>query len=138
MFQHLGESMYLVLHGDDCWATAVPRYLEWFEKRSLGTFEGKMKGRFAQAGNEVRILNRVAFSHDPVLRVGNRHTARRALLVRSSGLLVGSNGLKMPGRKQFKEEADREEEPLEGSAASDFRAKAARANSVAMDPPDVA
>ncbi len=59
------------------------------------------------------------------------------MLIRAEGLLPESRGLSAPGRKQTKEELDREDVPLEHAAASEYRARTARANFMAVDRPDV-
>ena len=59
IFFHAGREVYLAVHGDDFFATGEPANSLWFEEALLKVFEGKVKGRLTQAGDELRILNRI-------------------------------------------------------------------------------
>jgi hypothetical protein len=137
VFGHMSREMFLTVHGDDFFATGEAADLDWFEKTLLKTFEGKVKGRLKFDGDELRILNRV------VRRTGDGYEweadQRHAeLLIESAGLDKDSRPLSNPGRKLTGKELETEPEPLEGQEATDFRARAARANFLATDRPDIA
>ena len=60
IFVHVKRDIHLTVHGDDFFAAGLPADWSWFERALLAKFEGKVKGRLAHAGDELRILNRVA------------------------------------------------------------------------------
>ncbi len=136
IFVHSKRDIHLTVHGDDFFAAGLPADLSWFERALLARFEGKVKGRLAHANDELRILNRVARrTHEGYeWEADQRHAG---MLICGEGVLPESRGLSAPGRKQTKEELDREDVPLEPAAASEYRARAARANFMAVDRPDV-
>ena len=129
--------MYLTVHGDDFFATGLPNDLSWFEKTLLKAFEGKVKGRLQRPGDELRILNRVArrTADGYEWEADQRHAELR---IASADLNQDSRPLSNPGRKLTSKECDQEPEPLSAQAASEFRARAARANFLASDRPDIA
>jgi hypothetical protein len=137
VFTHAAREIYLTVHGDDFFAAGTAKALDWFEKTLLTRFEGKVKGRLKACGDELRILNRI------VRRTGagyeweadQRHAE---LLIAGAGLTEDSRPLSNPGRKLNAKELETEPELLDEAAASDFRARAARANFMACDRPDVA
>ena len=137
VFSHKSRKMYLTVHGDDFFATGVPEDLDWFEKSLLKAFEGKVKGRLTQAGDELRILNRVVRRTDDGYEweADQRHAE---LLIESAGLDHDSRPLSTPGRKLTSKELEAEPEPLSEQESTSFRTRAARANFLACDRPDIA
>jgi hypothetical protein len=85
----------------------------------------------------LRILNRVVRRTDAGYEweADQRHAE---LLIAGAGLTQDSRPLSNPGRKLTAKELETEPELLDAEAASDFRARAARANFMASDRPDVA
>ncbi len=137
MFSHAGKQVFLTVHGDDFLATGSASSLAWFEHTLLTTFEGKVKGRLQKPGDELRILNRIArrTTDGYEWEADQRHAE---MIVSSAGLDDDSRPLTSPGRKLVGKEIEDEPELLDAEAASDFRARAARANFMASDRPDVA
>jgi hypothetical protein len=137
VFNHAARQIFLTVHGDDFFATGTAKELDWFESTLLTRFEGKVKGRLKECGNELRILNRVVRRTDAGYEweADQRHAE---LLIAGAGLTQDSRPLSNPGRKLTAKELETEPELLDAEAASDFRARAARANFMASDRPDVA
>jgi hypothetical protein len=137
VFGHLTRDISLTVHGDDFFATALPADLEWYEKELLKKFEGKVKGRLKQKGDELRVLNRIvrraATGYE--WEADQRHAE---LLIAGARLAEDSRPLNNPGRKLSTKELETEAVPLDAAEASIFRAKAARANFLASDRPDIA
>ena len=136
VFTHTSLNIRLAVHGDDFFATGVPADLVWFERELLKTFEGKVKGRLAEPGDELRILNRVVrrTSDGYEWEADQRHAE---LLIRESGLNETSRPLTNPGRKLTRKEEDEEEFDLSLARASSYRQQVARANFLAVDRPDI-
>jgi hypothetical protein len=137
VFTHTARQVFLTVHGDDFFATGTAKELDWFENTLLTRFEGKVKGRLKECGDELRILNRIVRRTDAGYEweADQRHAE---LLIEGAGLTEDSRPLSNPGRKLTAKELETEPEPLDAMAASDFRARAARANFMASDRPDVA
>lgn len=136
VFQHRDRRICIVVHGDDFFAVARSDDLAWFERSLLGKFEGKVKGRLTSPGDELRILNRIARRTESGYEweADQRHAE---LLVASAGLQADSRPLSCPGRKLTGRELEAEPEALDSVAATDYRARAARANFLASDRPDI-
>ena len=125
-----------VVHGDDLFTTCAESEVDRWEVSLLRQFDGKVKGTLRAAGDEVRVLNRVA-----------RRTARgyewegdqrhAELLCRDAGLVTGSRGLTSTGRS-VPEPAEGDSEPLAPAEATAYRASTARANYASADRPDIA
>jgi hypothetical protein len=137
VFSHALKQVFLTVHGDDFLATGSASSLAWFERALLTKFEGKVKGRLQKPGDELRILNRIArrTADGYEWEADQRHAE---MIVASAGLDDDSRPLTNPGRKLVGKEIDDEPELLEAGAASDYRARAARANFLASDRPDIA
>jgi hypothetical protein len=125
------------VHGDDFLAAGSASSLSRFERTLLTTFEGKVKGRLQKPGDELRILNRIARRTEDGYEweADQRHAE---MIVASAGLDGESRPLTNPGRKLAGKEIDDEPELLNAEAASEYRARAARANFLASDRPDIA
>jgi hypothetical protein len=136
VFSHVDRQVFLTVHGDDFLATGSAASLTWFEHTLLTTFEGKVKGRLQKPGDELRILNRIArrTENGYEWEADQRHAE---LIIASAGLDSESKPLSNPGRKLAGKELD-EPDLLGAEAASEYRARAARANFLASDRPDVA
>jgi len=127
VFQHKARGIRLTVHGDDFFSVGLPAALKWFEEALLEKFEGKVKGKLAQPGDGLRVLNRVA----RITREGYEWEAdqRHAeILVREAGLAPDSRALSIPGRKATPKERDEEAQELKPSEATQYRALVARAN----------
>ena len=137
VFHHATRRLYLTVHGDDFFATGRAEDREWFEKTLLGLFEGKVKGRLVKSEDELRLLNRVVRRTEDGYEweADQRHAE---LLIAGLGLAPDSKPLTNPGRKLTAKELDAELVPLDGRAATEFRAMTARANFLASDRPDIA
>ena len=137
VFSHAGRQVFLTVHGDDFLATGSASSLSWFERTLLTTFEGKVKGRLQKPGDELRILNRIARRTEDGYEweADQRHAE---MIVASAGLDGESRPLTNPGRKLAGKELEVEPELLGAEAASEYRARAARANFLASDRPDIA
>ena len=137
VFHHATRRLYLTVRGDDFFATGRAEDREWFEKTLLGLFEGKVKGRLVKSGDELRLLNRVVRRTEDGYEweADQRHAE---LLIAGLGLAPDSKPLTNPGRKLTAKELDAELVPLDGRAATEFRAMTARANFLASDRPDIA
>jgi hypothetical protein len=137
VFTHSTRDIFLTVHGDDFLATSSPATLDWFEKAILTKFEGKVKGRLRNPGDELRVLNRIIRRSEEGYEweADQRHAE---LLIESAGLDSESRPLANPGRKLNTKELEVEAIPLVGVEATSFRARAARANFLASDRPDIA
>jgi hypothetical protein len=137
VFSHADRQVFLTVHGDDFLATGSASSLSWFERTLLTTFEGKVKGRLQKPGDELRILNRIARRTEDGYEweADQRHAE---MIVASAGLDGESRPLTNPGRKLAGKELEVEPELLGAEAASEYRARAARANFLASDRPDIA
>ena len=137
VFGHITRDIFLTVHGDDFLATAGPADLNWFEKTLLATFEGKVKGRLKNPGDELRVLNRVVRRSEDGYEweADQRHAE---LLIENARLEHDSRPLSNPGRKLSSKELETEAVLLVGIEATNFRANAARANFLASDRPDIA
>jgi hypothetical protein len=126
VFSHGTREIFLTVHGDDFLATASSRDLDWFEGAILTKFEGKVKGRLRNPGDEVRVLNRVIKRSEDGYEweADQRHAE---LLIEGAKLGSDSRPLSNPGRKLSTKELEVEAVPLVGVDATTFRAKAARA-----------
>ena len=137
VFYHAGRQVFLTVHGDDVLATGSANSSSWFERSLLTTSEGKVKGRLQKPGDELRILNRIArrTADGYEWEADQRHAE---MIVASAGLDGDSRSLTTPGRKLVGKELELEPELLDSAAASEYRARAARANFLASDRPDIA
>ncbi len=126
----------MTVNGDDFFAAGSADHVKCFEETLLTAFEGKVKGRLARPGDELRVLNRVvrrtADGHER--EADQRHAE---LLIAGVGLQPGSRPRPNSGRNVASKKLDAEPGPLEGQAASEFRALAARVNFLASDRPDI-
>jgi hypothetical protein len=137
IFNHGQRGINLTVHGDDFFAEAAAAELDWFEAELMKKFEGKVKGRLRQEGDELRILNRVVrrTARGYEWEADQRHAE---LIIAGVGLAPDSKPLMAPGRRLTSKElsADDEEE-LAAEEASKYRAIVARANFLAGDRPDI-
>jgi hypothetical protein len=126
----------LTVLGDDFFAAGSADDVRCFEEILLTAFEGNVKGRLTRPSDQLRVLSRVvrraADGYD--WDADQRHAE---LLIAGVGLLPDSRPLSHPGRKLASTELNTEPEPLEGQAATEFRALAARASFLASDRPDI-
>ena len=53
LFHHPDREVKLCVHGDDFFSVATAAGLDWFENEILRRFDGKVKGRLSQPGDEV-------------------------------------------------------------------------------------
>merc|ERR1739836_200955 len=125
------------VHGGDFFSVATPEGLDWFENEILRRFDGKVKGRLRQSGDEVRVLNRIARRTSSGYE-WEADQCHAEILGIELGLTEGCKPLTVPGRKLAKEELDQEERLMESKSATAYRAMAARANFLAIDRPDIA
>ena len=137
LFHHASRKVHLTVHGDDFFAEGLPESLDWFENELLRKFEGKVKGRLRQPGDEMRILNRIVrrTAEGYEWEADQRHAE---LIIEGMGLKMDSKPLAAPGRKLTSQEMDKGDELLDPKQASCFRGLAARANFMASDRPDIA
>ena len=157
VFHHRERNIRCVVHGDDFFSEGLPRDLDWFEKVLLDQFEGKAKGRLAQPGQELRVLNRVVRRTQDGYEweADQRHAE---ILARELGLTPESKPVACPGRKVTQKEVedddasaltDRVGDASGGGVSSQsakakskdddtcYRALVARANFLSADRPDV-
>merc|ERR1711965_429190 len=105
IFYHPIKDIKCSVHGDDFFSEGLPEALTWFENSLLAKFEGKVKGRLAKAGEELRVLNRIVrrTSDGYEWEADQRHSE---LLVRELGLNSESKPVACPGRKLSQKEID--------------------------------
>ena len=136
-FWHPERDLACVVHGDDFILTGEDEDLDWIEALMHSWFEIKVRARLGgdeKDDKEVVVLGRVVtwrswgyeYQADP------KH---RNILLEKFGLGGNSKGLTVTGKPYEEEELN--EEVLAGPEASEFRARAARANFMSQDCPDV-
>ena len=136
-FWHPERDLACVVHGDDFIFTGEDEDLDWIETLMHGWFEIKVRARLGgdeKDDTEAVVLGGVVtwkswgyeYQADP---------KRRSMLLEKFGLDGNSKGLTVAGKPFEEEEAD--EEALASQEASEFRARAARANFMSQDCPDV-
>ena len=98
IFYHPIKDIKCTVHGDDFFSEGLPEALTWFENSLLAKFEGKVKGRLAKAGDELRVLNRVVrrTSDGYEWEADQWHVE---ILGRELGLTEQSKPVACPGRK---------------------------------------
>lgn len=136
-FFHPKRQLRLVVRGDDFFVVGMPSSVKWFTDELLKVFEGEVKGLLDQAGQELRILNRIVrrTEHGYEWEVDQRHAE---LIASGAGLSASSKPMACPGRKLSSAGREAGAEVLDEKQASDFRAQVARANFMAIDRPDAA
>merc|ERR1711873_42778 len=135
MFFHAARDIRVVVHGDDFTVLGRSDNLDWFRQRISSHFEVKFRGRLGPEGADdkaIRILNRVVtWTCD-----GSEHEAdqRHAeIILQHLGLSDSSKAVGTPSIRTNKED----DEPLEKTHATMYRALVARANSMAQDRADI-
>ena len=56
VFMHRSRRLYLTVHGDDFFAGGGAADVKWLEENPLKAVEFKVKGRFVEPGDELRVL----------------------------------------------------------------------------------
>ena len=137
-YHHEGKQLMTLVHGDDFVTVGKREDVKWFKEKLEGRFEIKTKtiGRGGQDEvTEAKVLNRVIRVTDE----GWEYEAdqRHAELIIKTLKLESSKPVTTPGEEQKPWLEEEEEKPLEGEAASEYRALAARGNYLALDRPDI-
>ena len=137
VFYHHTRELVCNVHGDDFTTAGSKKNLDWFENTLEKVYELTKGGRIGSGANDAkegRILNRVVrwtaagleYEADP------RQVER---LLEQTGL-EGANSVSTPGVKPLPEQLAADK-LLPESEVTGFRAKAARANYLAADRPDI-
>ena len=135
-FAHKTRNLKCVVHGDDFTTAGRDEDLSWFENKIQKFFEVKLRGRLGSSkgdSKEIRILNRIARYTDGGYEweADPRHAE---IIIQQLGL-TDATSVGTPGVKE--NNAEQDEEELQGSEATAYRALAARANFLSMDRADI-
>ena len=126
-----------LVHGDDFVTVGARHDIHWLSKRLAQRFE--IKTHIVGTGDgeikEHRILGRIirATSDGWEYEADPRHAELLVMAMR----LEGANGVRSPGEEERPWAAEENAVPLEGAAATEYRALAARANYLAQDRADI-
>ena len=136
MFVHESRSLRVVVHGDDFTVLGPSSQLDWFREQIAARFEVKFRGRLGPeslSSNSIRILNRVVQWTPEGIRyeADQRHAE---IIVAELGLGPMAKPVSTPSTQT----KNADEEPLEPTSATVYRALAARANYLAQDRVDIA
>ena len=136
LFWHAEKRLKTLVHGDDC-VTAGPKdSLLWMKKQLERKFEIKTKILGPGPGEEksITILNRILeWTHEGISYEADARHAEQ--IVRELGMCKAKEVVTPGIREDEPTEEERQETPLEGAAAAQYRAITARANYLALDRP---
>ena len=137
VYWHRSRGLKTLVHGDDFVTVGNRRDAHWFRDKLCQRFEIKthMLGNGPREESEQRILGRIV----RVTESGWEYEAdpRHAELLIKALRLESANGVRSPGEESRPWEEEENGVPLQGSAATEFRALAARANYLAQDRADI-
>ena len=138
VYWHQARGLKTLVHGDDFVTVGHQESVHWLRGMMGKRFEIKSHviGHGCDELREHRILGRIVraaangaweYEADP----------RHAELIVKTLRLEAANGVRSPGEDERAWEAEENETPLQGAAASEYRALAARANYLAQDRADI-
>ena len=99
VIMHQSRRLYLTVHGDGFFAAGRAVDMKWFAESLLEAFEGRVKGRLVDPGDELHVFSRVVQRTEDVSE-GEADQIRAELLMADVGLESDSRPLTNPGRKQ--------------------------------------
>ena len=139
IFHHKARDMSIVVHGDDFTVLGLESHLHWLTAEFQKEFKIKMRGILGpdpHDTHEITLLNRVvAWNSEGIqYEADQRHVE---ILLDTMGY-KDVKGVVTPGVTDTKSSClEDDDEPLDSSSASLYRAGAARCNYLGLDRPDI-
>ena len=141
IFYHEARNIRAVIHGDDFTILGNEYDLDWFRREISQRYEVKFRGRIGPSDKDdkaIRILSRVVtWTEEGIEYEADQRHAE--IIIKEARLTAEAKTVISPGIRpsEAKEEEDDEDE-VEATEASRYRAVVARANYIAQDRTDIA